>query len=69
MTQAQLHHDQHQDNSYFLSKYHDQWSQASKQESKSTRSSSWLPTLMLGSKRCMWCEVEEMVGGSYGGQR
>jgi len=28
-----------------------------------------LLTLMLGSKRCMWCEVEEMVGGGCGGQR
>jgi len=24
---------------------------------------------MLGSKRSMWCEVEEMVGGGCGGQR
>jgi len=34
MIQAQLHHDQHQNNSYFLSEHHDQWSQTPKQESK-----------------------------------
>jgi len=34
MIQPQLHHDQHQNNSYFLSKHHDQIPQTSKQESK-----------------------------------
>ena len=34
MIQPQLHHDQHQNNSYFLSTYHDQKSKTSKQESK-----------------------------------
>ena len=32
--QPQLHHDQHQNNSYFLSKQHDQKSQTLKEESK-----------------------------------
>jgi len=34
MIQPQLHHDLHQNNSYFLSNHHDQRPQISKQESK-----------------------------------
>jgi len=34
MLPTQLHHDQHQNKSYFLSKHHDQQSKTSKQESK-----------------------------------
>jgi len=34
MLPTHLHHDQHQNNSYFLSKYDDQQSKTSKQESK-----------------------------------
>jgi len=34
MLPTQLHHDQRQNNSYFLSKHHDQQPKISKQESK-----------------------------------